>query len=280
MIHVESFYAQLSPIISKYSDNLLEFSKGTQCSKTTLWRWMNGINSTYPDPNKLLSVLEKDSGLRGKRKIANYYGGGAIKYFLIESFPLFFSGEIEETIQPEKINEITDFYSFVILNICGSYSGANEQEIIDLIGNVAARKSGLENEDLTPDLLKAHGKIAKKKVKKLFEDGLIIKDSNSFYHLQDKSININNSNSGAFLGDIISSFFKAEEAEAGLNSLFFTIDTVTEEAARKIAKMQKDSFMKCYNIMKKNQTSSGVPISVINFSDRIEFSPLIKEGGL
>ena len=279
MVHIGSFYEQLSSIISKYSDNLLEFSQGTQCSKTTLWRWLNSINLGLPDPNKLLSALEKDSGLRGKKKIVDYYGGEIQKY-LIKSFPLFFCENLDTNEESGKVNEITDFYSFVIANICGTLSGASEMDITDLVANVAARKSGFEKDDLTPELISAHGKISRSKIQLLLDDGIIFKDHSDKYHLHKKGIDIVSSHSGAHLGEMLSSFIKPEEMELGLNSMFFTIESVTEEAAKEVAKMQRESFMKCYNIMEKNKSSDGIPISIVNFSERFQFSPLNIEGGL
>lgn len=279
MIQVESFYNELSPIIAKYKDYLLEFSRGTQCSKTSLWRWLNKINKNLPDPNKLLSVLEKDSGLRGKGKIAKFYGGEISKY-IIKSFPLFFSIEIKEEIAPEEMIKIKDFYSLLIINICGTIKGATEIEIIELIGNVAARKSGFELDDLTEGLIYAHGKIARNKIQEILNEGLIFKDSEGYFHLHEKNIDLTSLNPAEFTGELISSFLKPEEYELGNNALFHTIETVSKKGANLIAQLQKKSFMECHKIMDEFKDVNGIPISVINFCERIQFTSLKKEGVL
>ena len=85
MKNVENLYCELKPIILKSRFTIQYLSKETHASRVTLWRWLNNINTHYPDPHKLLSVLSRISGKRDPSDVALYYGG-EIKKFLIEYF--------------------------------------------------------------------------------------------------------------------------------------------------------------------------------------------------
>jgi hypothetical protein len=80
MKNVDGLYLELKPIILKSRRTILSLSKETHASRVTLWRWSNSINTHYPDPYKLISVLGKISGKTDPSDIANYFGGEIKNY--------------------------------------------------------------------------------------------------------------------------------------------------------------------------------------------------------
>lgn len=85
MKNVDNFYYELKPIILKSRLTLQFLSRETYASRVTLWRWLNNINTQYPDPHKLLSVLGKISGKTDPSDIADYFGG-EIKIYISSYF--------------------------------------------------------------------------------------------------------------------------------------------------------------------------------------------------
>ena len=85
MKNIEILYLELRPIILKSRLTIRSLSNETHASRVTLWRWSNNINTHYPDPYKLLSVLGKISGKREPSDIANHFGG-EIKNYILDYF--------------------------------------------------------------------------------------------------------------------------------------------------------------------------------------------------
>ena len=104
MNKAELFYTELSPIVEKYSGDLKQVSKETGISKTSLWRWINKINSKLPNPYNVLSLLSLDSGEKSVEKIALYYGGEIAK-FLEESFSHFFKENPNHSIVQDGLSD-------------------------------------------------------------------------------------------------------------------------------------------------------------------------------
>lgn len=82
MKNVGNLYLELKPIILKSRCSIQSLSKETHASRVTLWRWINNINTHYPDPYKLLSVLGKISGKKEPLDIADHFGGEIKNYIL------------------------------------------------------------------------------------------------------------------------------------------------------------------------------------------------------
>lgn len=87
MKNPETLYFELKPIILKSRLTLQFLSQETHASRVTLWRWLNNVNTHYPDPFKLVSVLSKISGKSEPKEIANHFGG-EIKNFIVDYFKI------------------------------------------------------------------------------------------------------------------------------------------------------------------------------------------------
>jgi hypothetical protein len=82
MENVKGFYQQLGPVILKSKYKIINLSRETYASRVTIWRWINQINTNYPDPHKLVSVLSKISGKYDPKEIADHFGGEIKKFIL------------------------------------------------------------------------------------------------------------------------------------------------------------------------------------------------------
>lgn len=277
---IESFYQQLSPIIAKYSDNLAEFADGTQASKTSIWRWMNKVNTNFPDPNKVLSVLAKDSGRKKVKDIAFFYKGD-VEVFLRKSFSHAFEEVYDLDLEEEVTHKLTDFYSYVVFSLCGTERGASEEEIIRVIGNISVKKAGVSREYITKEIINSHGIIAVKIINDLYKMKLVTVDNKGFYQRTKKHLDIDIDTAQKFVPEMIQSFLKPEEFSQGYNSFFGYTESIKPEVANKIAKKTKAFYLECLNLMKNAMDKDGVPFTIVNFAERLWFDELeTKEGGL
>ena len=275
MESVQTFYKELSPILEKHRDNLDKLVEGTQVSKVTVWRWLNGINTKYPDPNKLLSVLRKVSGHFHIKEIAPGFGG-QIAAFLEESFPATFSDSFIFTDSPDDLNSLIqkDLYSFLVFTLCGNIGGASEEDLINTIGNIVVRKAEIPQELITEEIIASHGLIAKTKINELLKLGVIELREGNKYHRKIKDINLDASVVSKYFGDIIPSFLRTDEFALGFNAFFTYQETIPKEIANELAKDTRKFFKNCYEKMNNHRCINGIPYQIINFADRMCFDPI------
>lgn len=275
MESVQTFYKELSPILEKHRDSLDKLVDGTQVSKVTVWRWLNKINTKYPDPNKLLSVLRKVSGHFHIKEIAPGFGG-EIENFLKESFPSTFAESFIFADTSEDLNTVIqkDFYTFLIFSLCGNIGGASEESIINTVGNIAVKKAEIPKELLTQEIIKSHGFVGKNKLNELLKLGVIELRNDNKYHLIIKDVRLDSSVISKYLSEIIPSFHRLDEAHLGYNALFSYQETIPYEIANELAKDTKKFYMRCMDKMNEHRCDDGIPYQIINYGDRMVFDNL------
>jgi hypothetical protein len=268
---VKEFYEEMGNILK--SHDLQELTETTKVSKVTMWRWVNAINSKFPDKDKVLRVLSHISGLDTSKSLADYYGGKISSFILqgdySDSMPVKYSpvGDIQTEF-------IDDFYSYVIFRICGTKRGATENELINVIGNLAIKKSGLPNADVTQELINAHGKIATNKIKELISKEIIFRNSDGRFSRAVKDITFPSRFSVEYLPKVLGEMIKPEEATLGYNSLFSYTESISDEAAKELAKRTKEFFTDSVKFMNDNTKIDGTPYTIINFAERFWFDSL------
>ena len=268
---VKEFYVEMGNILK--SHDLQALAEKTKVSKVTMWRWVNAINSNFPDKDKVLRVLSYISGLDTAKSLAGYFGGQISKFILqgdySDSMPNIYSpiGDLQAEV-------IDDFYSYVIFSICGTKRGASENELINIIGNLAIKKSGLPKADITQELINAHGKIAMNKIKDLVAKEIIVKDINGKFSRTKRDITFPINYSLEYLPKVLAEMVKPEEATLGYNSLFSYTESISDEAAKELAKRTKEFFTECVKFMNANTKIDGTPYTIINFAERFWFDSL------
>ncbi len=272
---VQTFYKELSPILEKHRDSLDKLVEGTQVSKVTVWRWLNKINSKHPDPNKLLSVLSKISGIKKVKDLAIFFGG-EVELFLKMSFPIIFSEDYEliSDFQHEEIGEIKDFYTFLIYTMCGNLGGSSQEQLLTTIGNIAANKADIPKEYLTHEIIKSYGVIALKKIEELENNNIIELKQDGNYHRSTKNMNFDSDIMSLYYPQMIESFFRVDETSLGLNILCGYQETIPAEIANEIARETKEFFLKTMKKMDDNCCESGIPYQIVNFGERLTFDTL------
>ncbi len=277
---VKEFYTDLSRILEPYKDNLQNLADETGVSKVSLLRWKNGINKNYPDVNKILPVLVKVSGLNKTRDVGNFFGG-YIEKFVNDFLPIYSSENYQVIDKSSSTDFIPDFYSFIIILLCGTESGVSKFEIEGIIGNLAVQKLGLPRADITDELIKANGVIARKRIAELLEKEFIYCDADGVYSLTQKDINLNVSHLKEYLPMVMENFLKPEEYSKGYNAIFTYTESIPLDLANELARDTKDFFEKSYKKMQERKDKNGIPYTIINFSERLWFGerePLQKGG--
>jgi hypothetical protein len=272
---VQTFYKELSPILEKHRDSLDKLVDGTQASKVTVWRWLNKINTKYPDPNKLLSILSKISGMKNIKKIGIFFGGD-IKKYLEESFPGTYSEDYKmaHDFEDKELGKIKDFYTFLVYTMCGNFGGASKTELINTIGNVASKRAEIPKECLTQELINSYGVIAIQKINDLLNFGVIELKSNGKYHRTTKNMHYESDFMMEYYPKMIKSFFRPEEVSLGFNVIAGYQETIPSNIANEIAKDTKDFFLRCKKKMDENSCENGIPYQIINFGERLTFETL------
>ncbi|RLA63803.1 MAG: hypothetical protein DRQ88_06890 [Epsilonproteobacteria bacterium] len=275
MESVQTFYQELSPILEKHRDKLEDLVQGTQTSKVTVWRWLNGINSKHPDPNKLLSVLSKVSGRNKIQEVALFFGG-EIKEFLENSFSHSFKNELFIDPELKEFDEsvINDFYSYIVFSLCGTEAGSTEEEIISTLGNIVIKKADIPDELINDELIYSHGVFGKKKINDLINAHIIELKENGRYSRTKKNIRLDPDFSTKYLAEIIPTFLKTEEAHLGMNSFYGYQETIPVSIAQELAADTTEFFIKCYEKMNKYKTEDGIPYQLMAFGERLSFKKI------
>jgi hypothetical protein len=278
VIATDKLYLQLSNIIKKYDGALDSIVDKTNISKTTLWRWSNQTNVKLPDPNKVLRLLAKESNLTNVRDIANYFGG-EIEMFLKASLPSLYD---KDNYRASVYDEMEDFYTFVIYSVISTKRGANEEDLIKIVGNLSARKAGLTIDEITDDLVNAHGMIAVKRINELYKRKRIKIEEDGSYSPTDLNCFIPIDRFTKFAPDMLANFIKPEEFQYGLNGVFCSMDSIPKKVAAEIAQETKEFFKKIKNKMKDSSSADGVPFMTFNLAETMWFnsmdqSPEVKE---
>ncbi|RLA63951.1 MAG: hypothetical protein DRQ88_11735 [Epsilonproteobacteria bacterium] len=271
---IEELYTELSKILSPYKDNLQKLADETGVSKVTLWRWSTKSNTSYPDVDRVLRVLAKIAGLNKRKDIANYYGGTIEDFILKDSCPISSSYNIEILDSESPTQAITDFYSFLLFSICGTERGATEEELINVIGNIAIKKSGFPKADVTQELINAHGSIASSKIKDLVRKEIIARNEQGRFHRTIKNITIDLETSMIYLPQVMEEMLKPEEFNRGCNAIFAYTESISPELANELAIDTKKFFKRCYEKMEAGKTTNGIPYTIINFAERLWFDSL------
>lgn len=274
MDSIKEFYQELANILKGHEDSWQKLAEESGVSRTSLWRWSNETNRDYPDAEKVLRVLAKISGLNKRRDLAKYYGG-RIEDFILNGFrPISSSYNAEILEQPSPTETISDFYSYVVFSICGTERGATEEELVNIIGNLAIKRSGFPKADITQELINAHGQIAKNKIKDLIQKEIIYRDEKGFFQRTTKNITLDVATSLNYLPQVISEIMKPEEFWKGCNALFAYTESIPSGLANELAVETKKFFKSCYEKMETNKTKDGVPFTIINFAERLWFDSL------
>ncbi len=274
MDSIKEFYQELAKILSTHEEGFTQISEDTGVSRSTLWRWSNETNRSYPDADKLLRVLARISGLNKKRDLAKYFGG-KIEDFILNGFHPISSSYNTEIFEGSSPTEtITDFYSFVVFSICGTKRGATEDELINVIGNLAIKRSGFPKADITQELINAHGMIAKNKIKEFVQKEVIFRDEKGFFQRTTKNITLDVKTTLTYLPQVINEVMKPEEFSKGYNALFAYTESIPPELANELAIETKTFFKTCYEKIEANKTKDGVPFTIINFAERLWFDSL------
>jgi transcriptional regulator with XRE-family HTH domain len=270
---IKEFYHELAKILSTHEEGFSQISEDTGVSRSTLWRWSNETNRSYPDADKLLRVLSKISGLDREKDICKYFGG-KIEEYILNVCPIT-SGKNAKVFKYDSPAEaITDFYSFIVFSICGTKRGATEEELVNVIGNLAIKRSGFPKADITQDLINAHGAIAKTKIKDLVQKEIISRNNFGRFHRTTKDITLDLKTSLTYLPSVISEMLKPEEFNKGYNAIFGYTESIPLSLANELAIETKQFFKSCYEKMEANKTKDGVPFTIINFAERLWFDSL------
>lgn len=273
MDSLKEFYQELANTLSNHQESLQKLADATGVSRSTLWRWSNETNRSYPDADKLLRVLSEISGLNNRKDLSRYYGG-KIEVFIDSFCPV--SSEIGLKILKSEspTKSITDFYSYVVFSICGTRRGATEEELVNVIGNLAINRSGIPKADITQELINAHGSIAKTKIKDLVQKEIIYRNDEGRFHRTTKDITLDLKTSLTYLPNIISEMLKPEEFHKGYNAIFAYTESIPLTLANELSIETKQFFKSCLEKIEANKTKDGVPFTIINFAERLWFDSL------
>ncbi len=271
MTNTEQFYGELSSILKKYQGERDNLSRETGVSPTTIWRWSTGINKMLPEPYKVVKLLSKDSGLKKISSIADYYKGEIYK-FLVENFPSQFKDGYYDEISNNDTFMIKDFYSYIIYTLISNKRGATDEEIIQVIGNLSARKSGLDLEDITEEVVRGHGIIALVKVKELIENNMIFQEADGSYSPTTMPVQFDLNDVVAFFPEMVQGFLKSEEFDKGLNGVFYVANSIPKKVANEIAIETKEFYLKMYKKMRDNASADGVPYFIFNLAETLWFN--------
>lgn len=273
MQNVESFYNELTPILAKI-ENPDEFLEGTEVSKVTLWRWINGINRKYPDPHKLLSVLIKMSGKKNFKEVVNHFGG-EISNYLSNTLSGFLEDSLSESSFEDKQNEVLgDFQSFLIFNLCETEAGASRIELINSLANLSIKKLGLSEKDVTTEFLKSYAEIVDKKIQILITKGVLELTDDGKYHTKKKEVVYNAEISIKHFPEIIRGYSRPQEAHLGFTTMWTYNQSIPISLAKEIKNETKEFFRKIHQKMMNNKSKEGVPYQVIYWTDRLNFDNL------
>lgn len=272
MESVQTFYKELAPILEKHRDSLDKLVDRTQASKVTVWRWLNKINTNYPDPNKLLSILSKICGYDKVKDIGAYFGGEIEKY-LNESFSTSFEDFYENSLLPEDKQQklFKDFYAFLIYTMCGNLGGVSEKELVFTVGNIAVRKSDIPLHLITDEMIEAHGMMAIPRIHDFVKLGILELREDGKYHRLEKDVDFGSNLIAKYMGEIMSSCFRFEECHMGYNSFFTYMETIPVKIAFEIARDIKSFHKQTMEKMNKYRSVDGIPYQFIGFGERLKF---------
>ena len=274
MVAAEKLYFQLSNIIKKYDGALDNIVEQTNISKTTLWRWSNKTNVKLPDPNKVLRLLVKDCGLTQIRDIANYFGG-EVEAFLKQSLPhLFMKDRDDVNYLTSVFDEMEDFYTFVIYNVISTKRGATDEDLIKIVGNLSARKAGLSEDEITDDIVNAHGFIAVKRINDLYKRNRIKLEEDGSYSPTELNYFVPVESFLKLAPDMISNFVKPEEFQNGLNGIFCYMNSIPKDVASEIAFETREFYMRMMKKMKDSSSKDGVPYMIFNLAETMWFNSM------
>lgn len=270
---IKEFYQELAKILSTHEEGFTQITEDTGVSRSTLWRWSNETNRSYPDAEKVLRVLAKISGLNKRKELAKYYGG-KIEDFINSFCPISseFGLRILESESPET--SISDFYSFVIFSICETKRGATENELVNIVGNIAVKRAEIPKSDINQEIINNYGVISKSRIKDLVRREILFKGDDGRFHTRTNNIAFNINFALKHLPLIIQEITKPEEFSKGNNAIFSYTESIPVETANKIALRTKEFFKECYEEMEKTKCHDGVPFTIINFAERMWFDSL------
>ncbi len=270
---VNEFYQELGKILSPYKDDLQDLSEKTNVSKVTLWRWINAINTNYPDADRLYRVLAVISGLSKRLEIAEYFGGkieSTLKNIISIGFTQINFPIIEKNHPTEFL---PDFYSRVIYYITSTERGASEKELINIIGNLIIKKSEIPQTDITQEIIDAHGIIAKKKIEYLVQKELVYKKDDKYHSFQ-KDFQVPTDFNIEFSSHLIKETFKKDEIDNGIGFLGHYVESIPLSVAQQIRSKSNAFYKECLELMIKNKDPNGIPFSFISFTESLWFDQI------
>ncbi len=267
MQNVESFYNELTPVLEKIKGNPDTFLEGTDVSKVTLWRWINGINRNYPDPHKLLTLLSKISGKRKPQEVFEFFGG-KIGEFLKSRLPHLLIEDLE--IHPDQSQNgiFKDFKSFIIYILCETESGSTLDEISLAIAKLAFRNLGFSQPNFSEEMKRIYYGMAEEGIKDFEQMGILELRDNGRYHTINKDIIFSGETMMRFYPELIRNFTAPKNVNE-YTGLFGYQQSIPAELAEEIKRETKEFFLNKLKKMRENKCNDGVPFQIITFSNNL-----------
>jgi hypothetical protein len=270
-----SIFAEIRPIIirakKKAQENGENLEEILDIDRSTLWRWENGTNKKSMRPDHLLKLLKYDSEVKTIDQVKNVYKAyKTISDYLTASFPMSLT---EKHLENEDAVLISDTYEFYVYYICGTLRGASIHELVNTIGNIAAKKAEIPDDIKTEDLINSMGFIAYEIVSKLIDKGVLEKKGDLIVRRKtDTFISIKNGLERAL--NLIQDFVSPERWKEGHTSFYMYQESIPVKIAAEIATESAEFHKKIRDKMDYHRSTSpdAVPYFFSTCAEKLYFT--------
>lgn len=145
---LDRFLLEMKEIIEEWPGKLSELSFYSKVDPKTIRTLRDLKNKRFPNADTILKICSTVSKIKTVKGIAEYYGS-EVANFLRDSFPIYFSDDckIQTKIDFEVSEVITDFYSYVIINLCNDNNGYSRVKLEGTLARIAMIESPAYRKD-------------------------------------------------------------------------------------------------------------------------------------